>query len=99
MRALLIAAGLFFTIFGCGLAYFAFSETGHEYDVKLVLPIDTHQMPTPLPIPPVTAQDPDAPAGPAGGRAEAGTPPPSPSRPLVSFPAGPGSAGEIPPQQ
>lgn len=94
MRALLIAAGLFFTIFGGGLAYFAFSGSGHEYDVRLVLPIDTHEMPTPLPIPPVASQDPDAPAGPAGGRVEAGTPPPAPQRPPVSFPAGPGSAAE-----
>jgi hypothetical protein len=96
MRALLIAAGLFFTIFGGGLAYFAFSGTGHENDVKLILPIDTHQMPAPLPIPPVASQDPDAPTGPAGGRAEAGIPPQAPQRPPVAFRAGPGSAGEAP---
>lgn len=101
MRALLIAAGLFFTIFGGGLAYFALSGTGHEYDLKLVLPVDTNQMPKPASIPAVVeVQDPDAPAGPASGHAEAGTTPPPPvERPLVTFPSRPGSASEAPPQE
>jgi len=100
MRALVIAAGLFFTIFGVGLAYFALSGTGHEYDLKLVLPIDTHQMPRPIPVPPVVSQvqDSDLPAGAAGGRAEAGPDAPVAHERIVVFPARPGSASEAPPQ-
>lgn len=51
MKALLIVAGLFFSICGGLVAYFATSDPGHEYDLKLVLPIDSRQMPKPA-LPP-----------------------------------------------
>jgi len=100
MRALLIAAGLFFTIFGGGLIYFAISGTGHEYDLKLVLPIDTRQMPKPAALPSVESQvqDPELAGAPVSGRAEAGTPPSLPSRAPVRFDGRPGAASEAPPQ-
>ena len=52
MKALLIVAGLFFSIFGAVIAYFAASDPGHEYDLKFVLPIDARQMPKPVAPPP-----------------------------------------------
>ncbi len=97
MRALLIAAGLFFTIFGGGLAYFAMSGTGHEYDLKLVLPIDTRQMPKPVSLPVAPqVQDPELSGTAVSGRAEAGTPAPVPDRPPVQFGGRPGAASEGP---
>ena len=45
MKTLLIVAGLFFSIFGAVIAYYAASDPGHEYDMKFVLPIDARQMP------------------------------------------------------
>ncbi len=51
MKALLIVAGLFFSIFGGVVAYYAASDPGHEYDFNFVLPIDARQMPKPF-IPP-----------------------------------------------
>ncbi|MGB8734527.1 MAG: hypothetical protein WCD20_00180 [Rhodomicrobium sp.] len=97
MRALLIAAGLFFTMFGGGLVYFAMSGTGHEYDLKLVLPIDTRQMPKPVSLP-VAPQvpDPDFSSAAVGGRAEAGPPAAAPDRPPVQFGDRPGAASEGP---
>ncbi len=97
MRALLIAAGLFFTIFGAGLVYFAMSGTGHEYDLNLVLPIDTRQMPKPAYLPVKSqAPDPELSNTAVSGRAETGTPPPIPQRPLVKFGNRPGAASEAP---
>ena len=52
----LIAAGLFFSIFAGGLTYFALSGTGHEYDLKFVLPIDTRKMPKPGAPPEIVSQ-------------------------------------------
>ncbi len=100
MRALLIAAGLFFTIFGGGLIYFALSGTGHEYDLKLVLPIDTRQMPKPASLPSIVsqAQDPELTGAAASGRAEAGTPAPAPHGAPVRFGDRPGAASEAPSQ-
>ena len=68
MRALLIAAGLFFSIFGGGLIYFALSGTGHEYDLKLVLPIDTRKMPKPVALPEIVSQVRTMPAQSRGDR-------------------------------
>ncbi len=97
MRALLIAAALFFSIFGGGLIYFAISGTGHEYDLKLVLPIDTRKMPKLGSPPEIVSQVPDDSANPViDGRAEAGTPPPSPPSPPVRFPDREGAASEAP---
>ena len=93
MKALLIAAGLFFAIFGGGLIYFAFSGTGHEYDLKLVLPIDTRKMPRLGSPPEITSQVPDGSATVVDGRAEAGTAPLPPSPP-VRFPDREGAASE-----
>ena len=99
MKALLIAAGLFFSIFASGLAYFALTATGHEYDLKFVLPIDTRKMPKPGPLPEIVSQIPDELANPiVDGRAAAGTPP----RPLgapVHFPDRDGVASEAPSRQ
>jgi len=101
MRALLIAAGLFFSICGALLIYLAASGAGHEYDLKLVLPIDARQMPTPVAPPEVVSQAADAePSNVAkDGRAEAGQLPAMPDRPLVRFEARSGSASEAPLQE
>ncbi len=99
MRALVIAAGLFFSVFGGGLIYFALSGTGHEYNLKLVLPIDTRKMPKLGPLPEIVSQIPDDSTNRVvDGRAEAGTPPSSPSRP-VRFPDREGAASEAPSRQ
>ena len=96
MKALLIAAVLFFSVFGAGLIYFSISGTGHEYDLKLVLPIDTRKMPKLGPPPEIVSQVPDDSANRVvDGRAEAGTPPPSTNRP-VRFPDREGTASEAP---
>jgi hypothetical protein len=96
MRALLIAAVLFFSVFGGGLVYFAISGTGHEYDLKLVLPIDTRKMPKLGPPPEIVSQIPDDTANPiVDGRAEAGIPPQPAGRP-VRFPDRDGTASEAP---
>ena len=96
MRALLIAAGLFFTIFGGGLVYFAMSGTGHEYDLKLVLPIDPRQMPKPVSLPVISQAENPEQSGSVSGRAESGTPPPMLDRPPVTFGDRPGAASEAP---
>lgn len=96
MRALVIAAVLFFTVFGGGLIYFAMSGTGHEYELKLVLPIDTRKMPKLGPLPEIVSREPDDSANPiTDGRAQAGNLPPSTSRP-VRFPDRDGTASEAP---
>jgi hypothetical protein len=96
MKALLIVAGLFFSIFGAVIAYFAVSDPGHEYDLNFVLPIDTRQMPQPVAPPNVqswsagaeeTVPTPD-------GRAEAGKAPSIPDRAPVEFGVRPGAASE-----
>lgn len=98
LRALLIAAGLFFTVFGGGLVYFAISGTGHEYDLNLVLPIDARKMPRLGTPPEIVSQVPDVSANPIiDGRAEAGPLPPAPSQP-VNFPNREGAASEAPAQ-
>ncbi len=101
MRSLLIAAGLFFSLCGGLLIYSAVSGSGHEYDLKLVLPIDTRQMPRPAGPPEVVSQAVDtAPSSPVtDGRAEAGIPPMIPDRPPVQFESRPGAAFETPPQE
>ena len=95
MRALLITAVMFFSVFGAGLTYFAISDSGHQYDLKFALPIDTRKMPKLGPLPEIVAQVPDETANPiADGRAEAGAPPPP--RQLVRFPDRDGTASEAP---
>ncbi len=96
MKTLLIVAGLFFAIFGAVIAFFGTSDPGHEYDLKLVLPVDTRQMPKTIEVPAVqswsTGEAESAPA--TDGRAEAGKAPPIPDRPPVHFGERPGSASE-----
>jgi hypothetical protein len=96
MRTLLIVAGLFFSVFGALVAYFATSDPGHEYDLNLVLPVDTRRMPKPVAPPEVVSRTDDgAMGGPAEGRAEAGlAAAPAPARPLVRFGDRPGAASE-----
>lgn len=61
MRALFITATLFFASIGAAAVYFAVSDSGHEYDLKLVLPIDTRQMPDIPPAPGIAgASEPQA---------------------------------------
>jgi hypothetical protein len=99
MKALLIAAGLFFSIIAGGLAYFAFTGTGHEYDLKFVLPIDTRKMPKLGPLPQIASQVPDDSANSiVDGRAEAGIPP-KPAGAPVRFPDRDGVASEAPSRQ
>jgi hypothetical protein len=96
MKALLIAVGLFFLISGAGLAYFSLTGTGHEYDLKLALPIDTRKMPKIGPLPEIVSQVPDSRANRiVDGRAEAGTAPVPPGLP-VQFPDRDGIASELP---
>ncbi len=99
MKALLIAAGLFFSVFAGGLAFFAFTSTGHEYDLKFVLPIDTRKMPKLGPLPQIVSQIPDNSLNPiVDGRAEAGIPP-KPAGAPVRFPDLDGVASEAPSRQ
>jgi hypothetical protein len=94
MKALLIVAGLFFAIFGGIFGYYAASDPGHEYDLKLALPIDARQMPNPVAPPSIqswTAGAEETP--PPEGRAEAGQTPDLPQRSPVEF-DGPGAASE-----
>ncbi len=96
MRTLLIAAGLFFSICGAALIYFAASDSGHDYDLKLVLPIDTREMPKPVAPPEVVSQAGDAGAATVvtDGRAESGPLPSMPDRPPVRFEEQSGTASE-----
>jgi hypothetical protein len=99
MKALLIAAGLFFSVFAGGVAYFAVTGSGHEYDLKFVLPIDTRKMPKLGPLPQIASRVPDDSANPiVEGRAEAGNPPKPVGAP-VRFPDGDGVASEAPSRQ
>ncbi len=97
MKALLIVAGLFFSIFGAVIAYFASSDPGHEYDLKFVLPVDARQMPRPIAPPSVQSWTSGEEIVPApDGRAEAGKTPPIPDRAPVEFGERPGAASEAP---
>ncbi len=99
MRALLIAVGVFFIVFGGVVLYFAASDPGHEYDLKLVVPIDTRQMPQPAAPPGVVSQAAEASISTVtDGRASAGTPPSLPERRPVQFGRRQGSASEVAPQ-
>ncbi len=94
MKALMIAAGLFFSIFGAVIAYYAASDPGHEYDMEFVLPIDARQMPVASPaVQSSTAED-EARAPASEGRAEAGKAAAMPDRPPVEFGERPGAASE-----
>jgi hypothetical protein len=94
MRMLLIAAGLFFSIFGGVVAYFAAFGDQHEYDLKLVLPVDTRQMPKPAAPPEIVSQEPGASGAVTDGRAESAPLPPAPGRPPVQFGNRSGAASE-----
>ena len=94
MKALLIVAGLFFSIFGAVIAYYAASDPGHEYDMKFVLPIDARQMPAAPPaVQSSPAQGEGSPSA-QDGRAEAGKTVAVPDRPPVEFGERPGAASE-----
>ncbi len=102
MRTLLIVAGLFFSICGAFIAYFATSDPGHEYDLKLVLPIDTRQMPRLAETPQVMSRNGETDTSTVAavdGRAEAGSPLPLPDRPRVQFEDRPGAASEVSPSR
>ena len=96
MKLLLSVAGLFFSIFGAVIAFFAASDPVHEYDLKFVLPIDTRPMPKPVAPPAVqswvTAEEGPAPT--PDGRAEAGKTQSMPDRAPVEFGERPGAASE-----
>ncbi len=94
MKTLLIVAGLFFSIFGAVIAYFAASDPGHEYDMKFVLPIDARQMPVAPPPVQSSAADGEESAPAPDGRAEAGKAQAMPDRPPVEFGDRPGAASE-----
>ncbi len=94
MKALLIVAGLFISIFGGVFGYYAASDPGHEYDLKLVLPVNARQMPKPVAPPSIQSWAVDeAETAPSEGRAELGKTPVLPQRPPVQF-DGPGAASE-----
>jgi len=95
MKALLIVAGLFFSLFAGVIAWFA-ADPRHEYDLNLVIPIDTRHMPRAVVLPkveaaPNSAAD-DTPA--ADGHAEAGTATVLPDRPPVQLGYSTGAASE-----
>jgi hypothetical protein len=100
MKTLLIAVGGFFFILGGALVYFAASGAGHEYELKLALPIDARQMPNPVAPPEVVSRtgDAGAPVAVTDGRAETGSLPPMVERPLVRLGGRSGVASEAPPQ-
>jgi hypothetical protein len=89
MRALLIIAVVFFSASGALIAFFASSDEGHEYDLKLVLPIDTRQMPKAVLPPPVTptvkSEEPPSEPPIEENRAEAGSQPDLTKTPLFRF--------------
>ncbi|MGA7326432.1 MAG: hypothetical protein WBX25_18585 [Rhodomicrobium sp.] len=96
MRALLITAGFFFSICAALIIYFAVSDPGQEYDLKLVLPVDTRQMPKPA-VPPAVVSRGEEPASDghaADGRAQANAEPPVPGRPPVFLGDRPNTASE-----
>ena len=93
MKSLLIVAGLFFSIFGAVIAFFAASGPGHEYDLKFVLPIDARHMPKPA-APPAVQSWITGEACTPDGRAEAGKTPPMPGRAPVEFGERPAAASE-----
>jgi hypothetical protein len=96
MKTLLITVGLFFFIFGGVLLYYSMTGTGHEYDLKFALPIDTRKMPKTSSPPEIVSQVPGDSANPiVDGRAEAKTPP-APAGRLVQFPDRDGTASERP---
>jgi hypothetical protein len=94
MRTLLIVAFLFFFVFGGVIAYFAVLGDEHEYDLKLVLPIDTRQMPKSTAAPEIVSQEAEVPGAVTDGRADSGPPPQAPDRPLVQFGNRAGAASE-----
>jgi hypothetical protein len=94
MRALLIVAGLFFSIFGGVVLYFAAFGDSHQYDLKFVLPIDTRQMPKPAPLPGIMSQEEGASSAVTDGRADSSPLPRTPERPLVQFGNRSGAASE-----
>ncbi len=94
MKILIIAAGLFFSIFGGTIFYFAIFGDGQEYDLKLVLPIDARQMPKPVAPPEVRSEAGNAEPPAAEGRAEAGSLPAIPARAPVQFGNRSGAASE-----
>jgi hypothetical protein len=81
MKTLLIIAGVFFSVCGGFVAYFASANPGHEYDLKLVLPVDTRQMPRPVSLPQVEPVQQDAEPAVVEGRAEA--------QPIAGLPTSP----------
>ncbi|ADP72456.1 protein translocase subunit SecG [Rhodomicrobium vannielii ATCC 17100] len=98
MKTLLIVAGLFFTLFGGAIAWFASSDPGHEYDLSLVIPIDTRHMPRAVNLPKVestSSAEVDSPPA-VDGRAEAGNAPVFPERPPVQLNYATGAASEAP---
>jgi hypothetical protein len=94
MKALVIVAGLFFAIFGGIFGYYAASDPGHEYDLKLVLPVDARLMPRPVTPPSIRSwAASEEETAPPEGRAEASKTLALPPRPPVEF-DGPGAASE-----
>jgi hypothetical protein len=96
MKALMIVAGLFFSVFAGALAFYSMTGAGHEYDLKFALPIDTRKMPKLGPPPEIVSQAPGASGKPViDGRAEAGKPP-LPAGYPVQFPDRDNTASEHP---
>lgn len=78
MRALIIAAGLFFTAFAALIIYAGASGPGHEYDLKYVLQIDARKMPKAIQLPevaPMAQGETPGQVDNGGGRAEAAVQP------------------------
>ncbi len=94
MKTLLIAAGLFFSLFGGVILYFAAFGDQHEYDLKLVLPIDTRQMPKPAAPPEIVSREAPESGSVVAGRADSNPSPGTPDRPLVQFGNRSGAASE-----
>ncbi len=70
MKALIVTATLFFGLAASAAVYFAVSDGGATYDMKLVLPVDTRQMPAVAPPPQVEGAANAEPAPVVAGRAE-----------------------------
>lgn len=57
MKSLFVTAGVFVLLIAGAVTYLMTIDARHEYDFKLVLPVDARQMPKVLPTPKVASRE------------------------------------------
>jgi hypothetical protein len=57
MKSLFVTAGVFVLLMAGAVTYLLTVDARHEYDFKLVLPVDARQMPNVLPPPKVASRE------------------------------------------